>query len=141
MKKLASISMLLALAVAFIGCDKAKEVAEDVKNKAADAANVDFGDFDFDGLKEKLGGITEGFSGVSADNVDGLTSKITEFTGSLEGMGIGKLEGAAKTAVTTLLSGATETIKKAMEGISDDSILAKLKPVVETLMEKLAAYK
>lgn len=142
MKKFTQISlMLLGLMVAFAGCDAAKEAANDAKDKAADMANVDFGDFDMDGLKEKFAGITDGFKTVSADNVDGLTSKISDLTGSMDGMGIDKLTGPAKTAVATVIEKFGDTIKAAMEGISDEGLLGKIKPVVEALMEKIKAMK
>ena len=155
MKNLAQNStllMALAIVIAVIGCDTATDVANSAKDAAGDAAekakdavtdmaNIDFGDFDMSGMKEKLTGITDGFKDVTADNVDGLTSKISEFTGSLDGMGIDKLTGAAKTAVTGALTKFTEGITAAMEGISDEGILGKLKPIIDALMEKINAFK
>ena len=145
MKKLTQTSvLLLGLMVAFAGCDAAKEAAEKAKESGAgvaDMANVDFGDFDMKGLQEKFAGITAGFKDVSADNVDGLTSKISDLSGSIDGMGIGNLTGVAKTAVDTAISTFVEAVKSAMGGISDEGILSKLKPVVDTLMEKLNAFK
>jgi hypothetical protein len=139
MKKTSQTGLLiLALMVAFTGCDAAKEAAQEATDKAADMANVDFGDFDMTGLQEKFTGITDGFKDVTADSVDGLSTKITDLSGSIEGMGIDKLSGPAKTAVAGVISKFTEAVKTAMEAISDDSILAKLKPVVEALMEKVA---
>ncbi len=142
MKNLTQISlMLLALMVAFTGCDAAKEAATDAKDSVADFANVDFGDFDMKGLQGKLTGITNGFKDVTADNVDGLTSKISDLGGSLEGMGIDKLTGPAKTAVSGVVSKFVDAVKAAMGGISDEDILSKLKPVIEALMEKVSAFK
>jgi glucose dehydrogenase len=142
MKKLTQIScLLLAAMFAFAGCDAAKKAATDAKDKAGEMANVDFGDFDMDGLKGKFTDITSGLKDVTADNVDGLTSKISDLSGSMDDMKLDKLPGAAKTAVTTAISKFGDTVKAAMENISDDSILAKLKPVVETLMEKINAMK
>jgi hypothetical protein len=140
MKKLTQISLLLlAMMVAFTGCDAAKKAASDAGDKAADMANVDMGDFDLDGLKGKFTGITDGFKDVTADNVDGLTSKISELSGSMDGMGIDKLPAAAKGVVGGVISKFGDTIKAAMEGISDEGILGKLKPVVDALMEKINA--
>lgn len=146
MKKLTQISLLLlVMVVAFSGCEAAKEAANDAKDKATekvgDLTNIDFGDFDMKGMQEKFTGITDGFKDVTADNVDGLTSKITDLSGSIEGMGIDKLPAPAKTAVSGVISKFAGTIKSAMEGISDDGILSKLKPVVEALMEKINAFK
>ncbi|QEG22209.1 hypothetical protein [Mariniblastus fucicola] len=141
MKKLTQLSLLLvALMVAFTGCDAAKEAANDAKDKAVDMASIDFGDFDMDGLQEKFTGITDGFKDVTADSAEGLSTKISDLSGSIEGMGIDKLTGPAKTAVSGVLSKFGAAVKAAMENISDEGILAKLKPVVEALMEKLNAY-
>lgn len=145
MKKLSQTGlMLLALMIAFTGCDAAKKAAEDAaeaaKDKVGDMAGIDFGDFDMSGLQEKFTGITDGFKNVGADNVDGLTSKISDLSGSIEGMGIDKLTGPAKTAASGVISTFVEGVKSAMGGISDEGILSKLKPVVEGLMEKVKAF-
>lgn len=144
--------LLLGLMVAMSGCDAAKKKAEDAKkaaddkvaeakDKVGDLANIDFGDFDIKGMQEKFAGITDGFKDVSADNVDGLTSKISDLTGALDGMGIGNLEGISKTAVAGIITKFVDAIKGAMGGISDEGIMAKLKPVVDPLMEKLNSFK
>ncbi len=142
MKKLTQFSMvLLGLMVAFTGCDAAKDAANDAKDKAVDMANVDFGNFDMKGLQGKFTGITDGFKDVTADNVDGLTSKISDLGTSMDGMGIDKLSGPAKTFAGGAMSKFGDAIKSAMSGISDEGILAKLKPVVEALMKKITAFK
>ena len=145
MKKLSYLQLpLLALIVGFIGCDAAQQAAQDAAATATeqvgDMANIDFGDFDMDGMKEKFTGITDGFKDVSSDNVDGLTSKISDLGGSIEGMGIESLPAPAKTAVSGLMSKFGDTVKTAMDGISDEGILSKLKPAVEGLMEKIGAF-
>ena len=141
MKNLNRISLLLlAFMVAFTGCDAAKEMAGDAASKAAEMADVDFGDFDMQGVTEKFTGITDGFKDVTADNVDGLTSKISDLSGSMDGMGIDKLTGPAKTAVGAAMTKFGDTVKAAMEGISDEGILGKLKPAVDGLMEKMNGF-
>lgn len=145
MKKLTQISLLLVAAmVAFTGCDAAQEAVNNAKDKAGemagDMAGVDFGDFDMAAAQEKFTGITEGFKDVTAENVDGLTSKISDLSGSMDSMGLDKLTGPAKTAVSGALTQFSTAIKTAMEGISDEGILGKLKPVVEGLMEKINAF-
>lgn len=126
--------------VAFTGCDTAEKAVNEAKDKAADLANIDFGDFNLQSLQDKFAGITDGFKNVTTDNVDGLTSKISELSGSIDGMGIDKLAGPAKTAVSGLISTFGDAIKSAMGGISDEGLLAKLKPVVDILLEKLGAF-
>ena len=145
MKKLTQICvMLLGLIVIFAGCDAAKDAVSDATDKAGDMAGdmtgIDFGDFDMAGMKEKFTGITDGFKDVTADNVDGLTSKITDLGGSIEGMGIDKLPGPAKTAVGGMVKTFCDSTKTAMDGISDEGILGKLKPAVDALLEKLSAF-
>jgi hypothetical protein len=149
MKKLTQISLLLlGLIVSFAGCDAAKDTADQAKDAGAgmvdsakDLANIDFGDFDIKGLQEKFAGITAGFKDVSADNVGGLTSKLSDLGGSLDSLGIGNLTGPAKTAVNGVISTFVDAIKSAMDGISDEGILSKLKPAVDSLMKKLDAFK
>lgn len=146
MKTLTQISfLLLALMVVSVGCDAAKEAAQGAADKAkdqvADMANIDFGDFDMKGVQEKFTGITDGFKDVTAENVDGLTSKISDLSGSMDSMGIDKLTGPAKTFVGGAIAKFGDAIKTAMESISDEGILGKLKPVVKALMEKINAFK
>lgn len=149
MKKLTPISLLLlGLMVAFAGCDaakdqvdKAKDAGADMADSAKNMANIDFGDFDMTGLQDKFTGITDGFKDVTADNVDGLTSRISDLGGSIDSMGIGNLPGPAKTAVTGAISKFVDAIKSAMGGITDEGILGKLKPAVDALMGKLNALK
>lgn len=146
MKKLTQLSvLLLGLMVVFAGCDSAKKAAEDAKNnaekKVKEMADIDFGNFDMKALQEKFSSITDGFKDVTTDNVDGLASKVTDLSGYMEGLGIDKLPDAAKTAVVTAIGKFADSIKSAMEGISDEGILGKLKPVVATLMEKLDSFK
>ena len=144
MKKLTQISvLLLGLMVVFTGCDAAREVANKAKDSAgemADMANMDFGSFDMAGLKEKITGVTSGFSDVTAENVDGLTSKISDLGGSVEEMGQAELGGPAKTMAAGVITKLKEAVTSAMEGISDEGILGKLKPAVDGLMEKLDAF-
>ncbi len=142
MKKITQTALLLlAMMVAVTGCDAAKEVASNAASNAADMAKIDFGDFDMSAAQEKFAGITDGFKDVTAENVDGLTSKISDLSGSMDGMGLDKLTGPAKTAVSGVVSKFGDAVKSAMDGISDEGILGKLKPAVDGLMEKISAFK
>ncbi len=141
MKKLAQISLLLlGFMCAFTGCDAAKDAANAAKEKATEMADIDFGGFDMAGLQGQLTGITDGFKDVTAENVDGLTTKISDLGGSIEGMGIDKLPAPAKTAASGVISKFTDAVTAAMGGISDEGLLGKLKPAVEGLMEKLSVF-
>ena len=141
MNTLTRINLLfLATIVACTGCDTAKEAAKDATDKVANMADIDFGDFDMKGVQEKFTGIADGFKDVTAENVDGLTSKISGLTDSMDSMGIDKLTGPAKTAVGGAMTKFVGTVKASMGGISDEGILGKLKPVVDALMEKVKAF-
>lgn len=133
MKTTAYLLLLIVMPVALIGCNGAQDAIDGAK----DMANIDFGDFDMDGLKDKMASVTSGLKDVTADNVDGVTEKISGLSSTLGSMDFSKLSGPAKTAVNTALNKFVDTIKSAMDNISDDSVLAKLKPVVEPLMEKI----
>ena len=141
MKKLTQISvLLLGLMVVFAGCDAATEMANKAKDSAADMAGIDFGSFDMAGLQEKFTGVTDGLKDVSAENVDGLTSKMSELGDSVEGMGVADLPAPAKAAAGGVVATFKTAVTTAMESISDEGVLGKLKPAVEGLMEKLSAF-
>ncbi len=149
MKKLAHMGLLLlGLMITFAGCDaakdkvdKAKDAGKGMVDSSKDLAKIDFGDFDLKGMQDKFAGITDGFKNVSADNVSSLTTKLSDLSGAIDGMGIGKLPGPAKAAVQTMISKFADTIKSELGGITDEGILSRLKPVVDALMVKLNAFK
>jgi len=88
------------------------------------------------GLKD----LTSGLQGVTdVEGAKGFAEKITGFTGSLDGMGLDKLDGVAKTATTTIFEKFMGTIKDMLAGKSE-GIQGILKPVIETLMEKLTSF-
>ena len=119
--------------------DQVKDAGAGMVEDVKDMTNIDFGDFDMKGLQEKLTDITDGFKDVSADNADALTSKLSELGSSIGSMGIGDLTGAAKTAVDGVIAQFVDAVKSAMDSISDEGIVSKLKPAVDALMEKLKA--
>ena len=132
--------MLVALMVVFAGCDAAKDMASKAKDGMGDMANMDFGDFDMASMKEKLTGITSGLQDVNAENVDGLTSQIEDVSGSLDDVDTEALPAPAKTFVSGMLTKFKDSVQTAMDGISDDSLLSKLKPAVDGLMEKINGF-
>ena len=144
MKNLSQIGLLLlALMVVFAGCDAAKEAANKAKDGVGgmEMPNIEIPGFDMSAMKEKLAGITSGLKDVNAENVDGLTSDISDVSGDLEKVDAEALPAPAKTAISGMLTKFSDTVQTAMDGISDDSILAKLKPAVDGLMEKINAFK
>ena len=142
MKNLSRIALLLlTFTVVFAGCDAAKEAANKAKDGVGGMAGMDFGGFDMNAMKEKLTGIKDGFKDVTPENADGLAEDINDVSGDLEEVDAEKLPAPAKTAVSGMLTKFSDTVQTAMDGISDESILAKLKPAVEGLMEKINAFK
>ena len=146
MKWLSGIGVLVvALMVSMVGCDEVKKGAEEVKDAASKAGDkvsseidkIDFGDFDMKGIQEKLTGVADGLKDVSADTVDSLTAKISELTKSLENSDFGKMSATAKTAAKAAMSKFGDTVKGAMNNISDDEVVQKLKASIDPLMEKI----
>ena len=147
MRNLTQISLLLmAMMVALTGCDAAKDAASGMADKAgglgdmADMANMDFGSFDMAGMKEKIAGVTEGFSNVNEENADELAEKVTELDGAVGAVDTESLPAPAKTAISGVMTKLADTIQTSMDGISDEGIMGKLKPVVEPLLEKLKTF-
>ncbi len=90
-------------------------------------------------LTTGLGSISEGFSGLAESGEDGankLVGTINDFTGSIDGLGLDKLEGAAKTSATGLIGKIIETVKNLMSGQSE-GIQGILQPAIKGLMDKL----
>ena len=149
MKQLPYVSLLmLGMMIAFTGCDatkenldKATEAGTELAKNAQDLTKIVFGDFDMTGLQETFSGITEGFKSLSADNVDALTSQLSGLGASMDTMGLADLSGPAKTAVMEAIGKFADAIKSAMDGVSDESLLSKLKPVVDPILEKIKALK
>lgn len=147
MKSFIQMTLIAGLAIAFIGCDATKDAVDKTKEAGANAAeavgdmaNIDFGDFDMTGLKDKFTGITSGLKDVTADTAGDVVDKIKGLTSSIGDMGIGDLTGPAKTAVGEAISKFVDTVKSAIANISDEGILSQLKPAVDALMEKVKAF-
>ena len=136
MKTLTQLTLvLLVMAVAFAGCDAAKDAA----NKAGDMADIDLGGMKMSEITKKFTGITEGFADVTAESADGLKDKIAEFDTTIEGIKVDELPAPAK----KVASGAMDGFAKSLEGLMakvPEPIKAKLEPVVTPLMEKLKAF-
>ena len=145
MKKLTQNSLLLmAMMVAFAGCDAAKEAGSNMANKAGemagkagDMANMDFGDFNMESMKEKLTEVTTGLSNVTEENADEVAAKVNELNEDVGEVDTASLPAPAKTMVSGMMTKFADKIQTAMDGIDDANILSKLKPAVEPLLEKL----
>lgn len=120
---------------------------------SVEGAIPDLGNFDLSSmpglgaLGESGTKLTEGMSGIQSalrDVTDDagastLAEKITGFTGQLDGFGLDSLEGPAKTTASTLIGKFVDIVKGLIGGKSE-SVQGILKPVVDTLMEKLSAF-
>ena len=113
----------------------------DAAGSMTDMANIDFGGFDMSGLQSKFTGITDGFQNVTSENASGLATKITDLTGSIDGLGLDKLTGPAQAASQGAIGKFIESITGALGGIGDGGIMGVLKPAVDALIEKLSAFK
>jgi len=88
------------------------------------------------GLKD----LTSGLEGVTdEEGAKGFAGKITDFTNSIDGMGLDKLDGVAKTATSTIFGKFIETVKGLLSGKSE-GIQGILQPVIDTLMKKLSPF-
>ncbi len=124
------------------GANAVQEGMNDISEKAAGA--LDFGDISVLGdsgtkLQEGFCGITDGFSGLAETGDDGanaLAGKITDFSGSLDGLALGELSDTAKPVATTMVGQFVETIKGLLGGQAD-GIKGILQGPIDVLIEKL----
>ena len=137
MKKFTQLTtlVLLAMFVAFAGCDAANNAAGSVK----EMADMDIGGMKMSDLKEKITGITKGFTNVSEENADELKSKITDFGSTVEGIKVDELAAPAKTAAKGMMSGFASTLEGLMAKVPAP-IKEKLEPAVAPLMETLKGF-
>lgn len=96
-------------------------------------------------LKEGLGDISKGLTGLAAANADeaganDLLSKISSFSGNLDGLGLGSFEGTAKTALSTIIGTFLQTIRGQLDKIPEP-LKTMVVPAVNSLVEKLTAFK
>lgn len=91
-------------------------------------------------LAEGFGSITSGFEGLKDEaGATQLAEKITGFTGTIDGLGLDKLDGVAKTSATGLIGKFVETVKGLLGGQSD-GIKGILQPAVDGLMAKFKGF-
>ena len=140
MKKLTQLTLLsLVLVVAFAGCDAAQNAASNAAGSVTDMADMEIGGMKMSDLKEKITGISKGFTGVTEESADDLKDKIADFDSTVEGIDVDELSAPAKTAATGMMSGFASTLEGLMAKVPEP-IKAKLEPAVTPLMEKLKAF-
>ena len=121
--------------------------ASAVENGVNNAAGAfDLGDLDISSLgdtgtklNEGFSGITSGFTGLGDTGEEGaktLAGKITDFSGSIDGLGLGDLSDSAKPVATSMI----DKFIEAIQGMLDKQnalIKGVLQGPVDTLLEKL----
>ena len=129
------------------GANAVENGMNDMGDKAAGA--LDFGDLDLSPLgdtgtklQEGFSGITSGFTGLAETGEDGanaLAGKITDFSGSIDNLGLGSLPAAAKPVATTMIGKFIDTIQGMLDG-QNALIKGVLQGPVDTLLEKLKPF-
>ena len=129
------------------GANAVENSMNDMGDKAAGA--LDFGDLDLSPLgdtgtklQEGFSGITSGFTGLAETGEDGanaLAGKITDFSGSIDNLGLGSLPAAAKPVATTMIGKFIDTIQGMLDG-QNALIKGVLQGPVDTLLEKLKPF-
>ena len=129
------------------GANAVTSGVSDMGNKAAGA--LDFGGLDMSPLgdtgtklQEGFSGITSGFTGLTETGEEGanaLAGKITDFSGSIDSLGLGSLPDAAKPVATSMIGKFMETIQGMLNGQSG-IIKSVLQGPVDTLLQKLQPF-
>ena len=129
------------------GANAVKEGMNGMGDKVAGA--FDLGDLDISSmgdtgtkLQEGFSGIASGFTGLAETGEDGanaLAGKITDFSGSIDNLGLGSLPAAAKPVATTMIGKFIDTIQGMLDGQSA-LIKGVLQGPVDTLLEKLKPF-
>jgi len=119
----------------------------DMGDKVAGA--LDFGNLDIASLgdtgtklSDGFSGITSGFTGLGETGEEGaktLAGKITDFSGSIDGLGLGDLSATAKPVATSMIGKFIETIQGMLDN-QNALIKGVLQGPVDTLLEKLKSF-
>ena len=117
------------------------------KLPSVELPEFDLGNLDFSGmgeagttLKNGFGEITSGLTDLKDEGgANQLVEKITGFTGKLDGLGLDKLDGLAKTASTTIIGKCVDAIKGLLVNVPAP-LKAIIQPAIDSLMEKLKPF-
>ena len=130
--------------------DGANAVKEGMNGMGAKVAGAfDLGDLDISSmgdtgtkLQEGFSGIASGFTGLAETGEDGanaLAGKITDFSGSIDNLGLGSLPEAAKPVATSMIGRFIDSIQNMLNG-QNALIKGVLQGPVDTLLEKLKPF-
>jgi len=134
--------------------DKVKDGAQGVVDKTGELAggmtgSLNLGDLDMSPLGETGTKLQEGFSGIASgftglattgeEGANALATKITDFSGSIDNLGLSNMSDAAKPVATSMIGKFVETI----QGLFDQQngvIKGILQAPVDTLLQKLKTF-
>lgn len=103
-------------------------------------AGPDFGDFDINGLGEKLAAIKKGFENVEPKKAGDVAGLLTSFGDEVGKLGIEKLTGSKKAMVGKQLEVCIEVLTESLARIEDESARKTLGDAFTTFKEKLKPY-
>jgi len=129
--------------------DTADELKDEITDLSSNLPSLDSLDFSAIGeagstLKSGFSEISKGLTGLAAPNANqasaqSLMDKIGDFSGKIDGLGLDSLEGAAKTALPTIIG----TFLQSIQGLIDkipEPLKTIVQPAVNSLVEKLSAF-
>ena len=134
--------------------DKVKDGGQGVVDKTGELAggmtgSLNLGDLDMSPLGETGTKLQEGFSGIASgftglattgeEGANALATKITDFSGSIDNLGLSNMSDAAKPVATSMIGKFVETI----QGLFDQQngvIKGILQAPVDTLLQKLKTF-
>jgi hypothetical protein len=93
-------------------------------------------------MQKGFSDITAGFTGLKESGEAGakdLATKIKDFSGTVDGLGLAKLPAAGQGVAKTMIGQFIEKVTSLL-GLQNDSIQGILKPAVDMLMEKLKPF-
>lgn len=101
-----------------------------------------------DALGETGTKLTDGFSSITTglkdvtdeEGAQGLATTITDFTGGIGDLGLGNLEGTAKTASSSMIGMFIDSVKGMLAGKSE-GIQGILQPAIDKLIEVISPFK
>ena len=124
--------------------NKGKDGGDNVVNESTDLASMDVSALGEAGPKLQKGftDITSGFKGLAETGADGakdLSTKISDFSGSIDNMGLADLSDSAKPVAKSMIGKFIQTIK-AMLDTQNAAIKGILQGPVSALLDKLEPF-
>ena len=141
--------LIAVAALAFVAVKMFGPGAKPPELPSSGMGAMDFGSMDVSALGDAGGKLQEGFSGIQSgftglaesgtDGANALATKITDFSGSIDGLGLGDMSATAKPVATTMIGKFIETIQGLLDG-QGDAIKGILQGPVDVLLDKLKPF-